>query len=271
MEVLRTGFDLDGFFRNLAHAARSLLLLDYDGTLAPFRVRRDQAKPYRGVRERIEELLRAQATRVVFVSGRSVADLLPLLDLGDRPEIWGAHGWERHFPGGRTERVPVDPEARRVLEEALAWTEEAGIAERVEAKPASVAVHWRGYGPRQIREIRAKAEEAWKPLEGEGGMELHPFDGGLELRVPGRDKGDAVRTLLEESGEDVGAAYLGDDLTDEDAFRAMKDRGVAVLVRSHPRKTDADVRLTPPGEMLAFLDRWAGAANQGERLDPGEE
>jgi len=81
----------------------------------------------------------------------------------------------------------------------------------------------------------------------------------LELRVRGRNKGVAVRTVLSEEGEDVVAAYLGDDRTDEDAFVAIERRGLGVLVRDQYRPTAASHWLRPPEELLDFLIRWANA------------
>jgi trehalose-6-phosphatase len=51
-------------------------------------------------------------------------------------------------------------------------------------------------------------------------------------------------------------AYLGDDLTDEDAFRALKGKGLSVLVRKESRTTEADCWLKPPDELLDFLKKW---------------
>jgi trehalose-phosphatase len=87
-------------------------------------------------------------------------------------------------------------------------------------------------------------------------MELLRFDGGLELRTRGCNKQHAAKAILSEMGPDSAIAYLGDDLTDEDAFAVTKPRGIAVLVRSEYRETAADVWLRPPGELLAFMGRW---------------
>jgi trehalose-6-phosphatase len=87
-------------------------------------------------------------------------------------------------------------------------------------------------------------------------LALLAFDGGLELRAPGKNKGDAVNAILAETGPGVPAAYLGDDQTDEDAFRAIKGKGLAILVRPELRPTLADVWLRPPDELGRFLRDW---------------
>jgi trehalose 6-phosphate phosphatase len=129
----------------------------------------------------------------------------------------------------------------------------------MEFKPTSVALHWRGREAGQVSRVRIRAQKYWSRLAEETGLQIHAFDGGLELRAPGRDKGSVVDELRAEAGDDVAIAYLGDDLTDEDAFRALGDDGLKVLVRAELRPTAADLWIVPPGELLEFLDAWIRA------------
>lgn len=92
-----------------------------------------------------------------------------------------------------------------------------------------------------------------------GGLELLEFDGGVELRVSGRNKGSVVREVLAEEPTDAAVAYLGDDWTDEDAFRALRGRGLGVLVRDELRPTAAELWIRPPHQLVEFLDRWRAA------------
>ena len=101
-----------------------------------------------------------------------------------------------------------------------------------------------------------KLEPEWINIANGYNLELRHFDGGLELRVPGRDKGNAVETVLSGFKKDYIASYLGDDLTDEDAFRSLKGKGLSVLVREELRDTEADIWLKPPEEMINFLSQW---------------
>ena len=70
MKALRDGVDLGSFFRKVAEAPSRVLLLDYDGTLAPFREERDEAVPYPGVREAVRNQIVSGRSRLVVVSGR---------------------------------------------------------------------------------------------------------------------------------------------------------------------------------------------------------
>ena len=88
------------------------LLLDYDGTLAPFRVDRFKARPYAGVRELLTRIERQGGTRMAVVTGRPAREIGPLLGLEKMPEVWGLHGAERLHPNGRRE-LEKHPRQRR--------------------------------------------------------------------------------------------------------------------------------------------------------------
>lgn len=258
MKHLKSGFDLEAFFERVAAGPSRVLMLDYDGTLAPFREERDAALPYPGVRERLSVLIAAGHTRVVLISGRRADEVVRLAGLSPSPEVWGSHGWERLGPDGSYSLAELPPGAVQGLAEAVAAIAQTYRA-RVEKKPASVAFHLRGLNASQAAAASAHVKAAWQAVAGARGMEVHPFDGGWELRVPGHNKGTAVRRLLDEGGPNANSAYLGDDLTDEDAFEAIADRGLGVLVRPEFRETAAALWLIPPEELLAFLDRWRTA------------
>ena len=256
------GTDLQAFLGSLAGAPARVLLLDYDGTLAPLRVERDRAAPYEGVREVVKSILTSGHTRVVVISGRQVTDLRRLLGVEPPPELWGTHGWERLERAGPHRIRALPPAAEVALRRAgAAFASE--LQDRVEIKPASVALHVRGMNPAEAERVLALARSAWEPLITAGGLDLYPFDGGLELRVHGWDKGDAVRAVLADEPEGTAVAYLGDDLTDEDAFRALGElagsgrvSALCVLVREEARPSLAGTRLRPPVEILEFLGRW---------------
>jgi trehalose 6-phosphate phosphatase len=246
------------FFARLREASARLLLLDYDGTLAPFTPDRMRAFPYRDIPELISKIMAAN-TRVVLISGRSARELLFLSGIHPQPEIWGSHGAERLFADGRYEVDAPGVQHRLALQSARRAFVGNGLRDRIETKPGSIAVHWRGLAPPDQRATEIEVRHIGEPLVQEHGLELLSFDGGLELRAPGKNKGDAVLTILAEAGRNVAAAYLGDDRTDENAFRAIKGRGLAVLVRPELRPTIADAWLRPPEELLHFLRDWLQA------------
>jgi len=126
----------------------------------------------------------------------------------------------------------------------------------LEEKPFSLAFHVRGLPAAEGGKALERVRALWAGVAGGAELDLLPFDCGIEVRASGWTKGDAVLSLMGESPAGGAAAYLGDDETDEDAFRALGDRGLAVLVREAWRPTAARAWLRPPGELLAFLERW---------------
>lgn len=245
------------FFEKLQEHGCGALVLDYDGTLAPFRQNRGEAFPYPGVRHSLERIIAAKNTRVVLVSGRPVEEVKTLLGIVPAPEIWGVHGLQRLRPNGVCEMACVADADLEVFGKAKSWLGLHGLQHLAEIKPGSIAVHWRGIPHEEADRIDGKVRAAWVPLAARGRMSLLEFDGGLELRLDGRNKGHAVRTILDELEPHVPMAYLGDDATDEEAFCALTGSGaLTVLVRSEWRETNAEMWIHPPDELLEFLNEW---------------
>jgi len=249
---------------SVAQAPVSALLLDYDGTLSPFCLNRQQALPYPGVTALLQAIIVKGRTRVVIITGRSAREVIPLLAVQPSPEVWGCHGLERLRPDGTCETPRVEEPALRALAEADRWLRHQGLDNRAEFKTGAVAFHWRDLNEAAAAEARDQVLLGWLPIAQSAPMELLEFDGGIEMRMPGFDKGDAVRTIVGEIGPEVPVAYLGDDITDERAFRALGGRGLTVLVRLEWRKTAAGLWIMPPEGLRDFLTRWRHACCEGQ-------
>lgn len=247
---------LQDFWTSLKKTGKGILMMDYDGTLAPIDAHRKQAFPFPGVRERVRKITRSPDCRLVIVSGRWTTDLVGLLDLDPVPEIWGCHGMERLHPDGLLETGDLHEQEILGLVEAVRWAISEGLKEISEKKPGCVALHYEcdeTLGP----ELKERARKTWARIARNRGLDVHEFHGGIELRPPGYDKGNVVNTLLSESEGDPVAVFLGDGLSDEDAFRAIKGRGLGILVSQEWRPTEAQAWLKPPGQLLDFLDTWS--------------
>jgi trehalose 6-phosphate phosphatase len=253
---------LDDFFRCFKGKVRPLLLLDYDGTLAPFRVDRYKARPWSGVRDLLTCIQHRGITRIVVITGRPAAEIAPLLGVEPAPEVWGLHGAERLYADGYCELVSAPDETQAKLGELHAYLRRDSLGGLFEEKANAAVIHWRGVPTKKAKEVEKRTRELFEPLAREYGLKLLKFEAGLELRA-GPEKGDAVKALLEEakSNRPQPAAYLGDDITDEAAFRAIKERGLGILVRREPRETAADLWLQPPAELRAFFTRWLAACS----------
>jgi trehalose 6-phosphate phosphatase len=246
------------FFWRVSLSSRPGLLLDYDGTIAPFCIDRGQANPYPEVGWLLQRIQDETNTRLVMISGRSARELRSLLVLSPAPEIWGTHGLERLWPDGSYQLAPLDGEQLRALISAQR-TASGRYGSFLEHKPGALALHWRGLGPEMIDAVREFGWRSWQPIADQSGLLLAEFDGGLELRLPSHNKGDAVHRVLQEIGDSGVCAYLGDDKTDEDAFVAVRRNDLPVLVRTAFRDTAAKMWIKPPEGLLDFLSEWLRA------------
>jgi trehalose-phosphatase len=264
---------LENFFRALADAPASLLLLDYDGTLAPFRVDRFQARPWAGVRELLKRIQEQGRTRMTVITGRPAAEIAPMLNLDTPLEVWGLHGAERLYPDGRRELEQAPPAVRAKLDQLREQLRRDSLGGLFEDKANGAVMHWRGASPAKAKLIERRARALFEPLAKLDGLALLDFEAGLELRA-GRNKGEAVEEILNEAvlkGPNAASpvAFLGDDLTDEAAFLAVnsaQEPHLSVLVRREPRETAADIWLRPPAELKEFLERWTDVARTRPRV-----
>jgi trehalose-phosphatase len=267
---------LNQFFSHFSAAPRALLMLDYDGTLAAFRVDRFTARPFAGVRELLNLIQSQKKTRIVVVTGRPPREIQPLLALETPVEVWGLHGAERLYPDGHSELEQAPPAGRAKLDELTALLRRDALGGLFEYKPNAAVMHWRGASAQKAREIEERTRALFEPAAQTEGLCLLEFECGLEIRA-GRNKGGAVAVVLREmraaATSPFPAAYLGDDLTDEAAFSAMRSATgphLSAHVRRKGRETAADVWLKPPGELRAFLERWANAMTDDENRHGAE-
>jgi trehalose 6-phosphate phosphatase len=258
---------IESLLEAVARARQSLLMLDYDGTLAPFREDPEQAFPYPGVSSVLRQIVLAGKTRLVIISGRDAHEVIPLLGIEPRTEVWGLHGLQRLKPNGSAELSELDALTLEALASADNWLQLQNIQYAAEFKTGSIAVHWRGMNDSQAEAVRGRVLEGWTPIAKRTGLKLLEFDGGIEIRAARANKGNAVDTIMSEMNSDTPTAYLGDDNTDEHAFEAVNGRGLSVLVRPVWRPTAARLWLKPPEEVLDFLTRWLKACLQPSPSD----
>jgi trehalose-phosphatase len=163
---------------------------------------------------------------------------------------------------GRRELKQAPPKTSAKLNELQSQLRHDALGGLFEEKANAAVMHWRGVPAKKAREIEKRTRELFEPLAKFYGLALLEFEAGLELRA-GPEKGDAVRALIGEVNNSglQPAAYLGDDLTDEAAFHAIKGRGLSVLVRRQRRDSAAEVWLRPPEELRDFLKRWLQACH----------
>jgi len=241
---------------------RLAVFLDYDGTLTPIVEDYTRAFLPDDVRAAVAGL--AERCTVAIVSGRDVdvvrrlVALEPVYYAGSHGfDIRGPRGWSHSLEKGVEFLARID-EAERQLRGRL-----AGIAgHAVERKRFSIAVHYRQAADADVGRIESVVDRV---VAGHRG--LRKGHGKKVFRIQPEiewDKGHAVVWLLERlhlDGPDVLPIYLGDDLTDEDAFRALAGRGVCLVVRDpDDRPTAADYALADQADVKRFLQFLTAAA-----------
>ncbi len=237
--------DLDAALAALAGRRPLLVASDYDGVLSPLHDVPSEAGPEPGAAAALGRLAVVQGVTVALVSGRGVADLQATSGFTG-PFRWiGSHGAEYDGPLVGELAARRDALAAR-LEPMVAGTPGALL----EVKPASVAVHVRTVPDRSAA---AELLESARALA-DSSLTLKPGKDVLELAVTDADKGSAVRRLAAEIGART-VLYLGDDVTDEDAFRALGDGDVTVKIGDGP--TAAAHRVPDPAAVVRLLDRLA--------------
>jgi trehalose-phosphatase len=246
----------DCFFQQVKAASHRVLLIDYDGTIAPFHSDRHRATPYAEVPALLRSISLSCSTRLIIVSGRAAHEVPPLLGIYPAPEIWGTHGIEKIRADGRYEEVHINDDALQVLAQAEAQLDREGLGDRMESKLVGIALHWRGLAAPEILKIRTKAHRILQPLSTCPDLMLAEFEGGIELRLASANKGDMLRHLLSELDAGIPVAYLGDDATDEESFRILNGRGLSVRVGPNRRFTAAQIWLKPPNELTRFFSDW---------------
>ena len=260
-------YALDGAtgLRERMAGKRVAVFLDYDGTLTPIVDRPEDAV----ISDEMREVVRALAHRctVCVVSGRDRAVVQELMGVDDLV-VAGSHGFDIWSPeGGRLEREEGAGFAD-LLRRVTQMVREEVVAVNgalVEPKKSSVAVHYRLVDERDrprikdlVDRVLASHPEELKVTPGKMVYEIQPK---LEW-----DKGKAVLYLLEAlelDNDDVLPLYVGDDITDEDAFRALVGRGIGILVADPAdpelagRQTAAEYYLRDPAEVENLLDSLA--------------
>jgi trehalose 6-phosphate phosphatase len=253
---------LPGFWHLLGSAQRSFLALDYDGTLAPFTIERMEARPLQGTMDLITKIRDKTGGSLAIISGRSVAEVLELL--GDmKIMLVGSHGHEFRYPNmSQVNKMPTSHQSEGLVK-AKDFCIDEGIGSLIETKGASIAVHTRGLSLKDARRIEERVMAVWHPLAKSNALDLRRFNGGVELRCLGFDKGDALRTLLALLRDNTFCVYIGDDDTDEDAFLAIRGHGIGIKVGEPESHTEAQGFLPDVASVQQFLKGWLHYAPEG--------
>jgi alpha,alpha-trehalase len=260
---LASALDQFGAIKKLLTEKEPFVYLDFDGTLTPIVTRPEDARLSEQMRAVIKAL--AEQCTVAIVSGRDLEDVRRRVGV---PELYyaGSHGFDIRGPENRriTHRqgeqfLPNIEEADRLLQQRLQGID--GV--QIERKRFAVAVHYRR-APREKSGLIAQIVEQVRDQV--GGLRLSSGKKVFDLQPDlNWNKGKAVRWLMQEALRDLGQIlpiYIGDDVTDEDAFEELRGIGLGIVVDEEDRPSRARYRLRDTGEVQTFLQRIAQWLNE---------
>lgn len=209
----------------IAQTPNLLIASDYDGTLAPIVADPMKALPLRETSVALRNLASLPQTEVAVISGRSLRDLAALSRLPAEIHLVGSHGTEFDIDFA----LELDPALRQKRTDLLDRLQPLVVANdgvSLEKKPASVAVHYRNVDPAAVDGVLLELDEIATAI---GGLTVRHGKMVCELLVVPTDKGRALSTVRGNVGA-TAVLFLGDDVTDEDAFVTLAgpDMGVKV-------------------------------------------
>ena len=225
-----------------AATARLLVASDFDGTLAPIVSNPADARPLPGAADALRALAGLPSTTVALVSGRALETLRTLSSMPPAVHLVGSHGAE--LDTGFTQSIDGDLLERITTALTEIAANRPGVT--VEPKPASVALHVRNASAADGR----AALEAAHAAAPEWDAELTEGKSVLEFAVISTDKGEAI-DIIRDRDDATAVVFFGDDVTDEKAFRRMRDGDVGVKVG--PGDTLAAYRVESPDDVEAAL------------------
>ncbi len=224
------------------------LFLDFDGTLVELQGHPDAVAVDARLAALIDRLGDALDGRVAIISGRPVAGIRALFG-NPHFAISGSHGLEVAWPDGRHARAERPAALDRIVDQMHTFaTATNGVL--VEEKPLGAALHYRA-----VPTAEAAARDLAATLAADAGLHLQTGKMMIEVRVPGADKGTALRALMQAplfAGRTP--VFLGDDDTDEPAMVAARDLGGAGILIGAPRDTAAAWRLDDVATTLIWLE-----------------
>ncbi|MFC1632147.1 trehalose-phosphatase [Candidatus Omnitrophota bacterium] len=240
----------------LLNGRQPVLFLDYDGTLTPIVQRPELAVLAEPMRAMLKQL--AKKYTLAIVSGRTREDVQNLVKL-DNIYYAGSHGFDICGPS----LSMIQPQAEQAQPKISAIKEDLDKKLRaisglfIEEKKFSLALHYRLV--KQESDLVKIKQEADKIIQQDQTLRLISGKKVYEI-LPDIDwdKGQAIRWLMQGlkiSWPESSVIYIGDDTTDEDAFRAVRTRGTAILVADQPKESAADFRLSSPEEVRELFEK----------------
>lgn len=254
--------------RRLRRTPHWLLASDLDGTLVPFRRRPDQVRLPAATRRILRRLAARGRTTVAIVSGRSLGDLRRRIDIPGLMLI-GNHGYEIERDGEVFIHPAADAKAglMKQIAQAIGIELKRFRGAWVEHKGCTLSVHVREAAPRTAARALIAAKAVVRRMTLPGSLDLRPGHKVLEIRPERRwHKGAALRRLRRTRPPGTCVIFLGDDLSDEDAFAALQRGDIGIRVGAFA-STRARYGVSGPDQAVLFLRRLSALDTGGTSRD----
>lgn len=250
----------DNLKKNLSHK-HIIMFLDYDGTLTPIVKRPKEALISKDTRNLLDRLSKSPRCRLAIISGRALRDIKNKIRLNNIIYS-GNHGLEIEGPKIRF-KSPVSLEYKTTLKRIKNYLSKRLISIKgvfLEDKGLSLSLHYRLVDKKQIPLVKNIFHEATTIYLIRNKIKIKP--GKMVLQIMPAiewDKGKVVLWLLNRQrfilkGNNIFPVYIGDDVTDEDAFGVLKNKGLTVFV-GRPKASQAKYYLKNSKEVMGFLRR----------------
>jgi trehalose-phosphatase len=240
----------------IQNAQNLFLFLDYDGTLTPIASRPELALCASEVKNRLEALRDLPGVHIAVISGRSLEDVRRKVGVSGIIYV-GNHGLEIENPVGRHKKIlaPVRKGELKRIRQNLQNSLKKIPGILFEDKGPILSVHYRKVPQKFLSQVPRVVEVElqqwrgrWKIASGKMVLEIRPNINS--------NKGKAVKEILKIfPSKGLLPIYLGDDQTDEDAFRMLKGKGISVFIGPGGYPSEADFFLQNPDEVQEFLVR----------------
>lgn len=234
------------------------LFLDYDGTLVFFKEKPTDVTTPQHVKHIIRQLIKNQKVTVVIVTGRPLQEIRKLLTIRGLSFI-ALHGLSIKTPNEPQDNWDQATQARLIVKAIKNDMQKKLKKEKrafLEDKELTLALHYRLLPSKKAHPLREAFKTTVLTLDKKKILEIMNGAKVIEARPKGWNKGKAVELFLarHEKGKNNLPIYIGDDITDEDAFRVLKKRGITIHVaNTSKRKTAAKYWVNNPDDIFSFL------------------
>jgi len=239
--------------RKIKNAKKIIFFLDYDGTLTPIRKKPSLARISKGSKDLLKKLSKNPAYRIFIISGRSLEDVRKLIGVRSIYYV-GNHGIELSGPGlkyvnkNARSLVAVIRKSYNALKRGVKFK---GVL--VENKTYTLSVHYRMLPASKVAAFIKKFGRVAKDLKKNKKIRITVGKKVFEVRPAVKwNKGEIVKWILKKNKKCL-PICIGDDITDEDAFRAIGKKGISILVSRKRRKSFARYWLKSPKEVIKLL------------------